>query len=272
MILVDKNVKMKNITSVVNEKCPSFSGIVSQESKGNLWVNNIDAPTIAIAESYAVGGFAFLGTYQSNKDFIELKAFLEADLLPQVKKNGCHCFEFSIESDNIREYILDMFQDKQLQTEREISFRINTTPIIEKNIPKEYQILKVDAMFWKMLSDGQFDNVDLLRERLLGSWYSFEEFEHKSIAYCTVIDNRIVAVIVGTANYKNIIPIDIETEESHRRKGLAYAIAAKFIADCLNNDFIPQWDCVESNPSSYNMARKLGFEQINENTVYWFDI
>ncbi len=272
MIQIDKGVVIKNITNVVNDKCPSFSGIVSQESKGNLWVNKIEAPTIAIAESYAVGGFAFLGTYQSNKDFIELKAFLEDDLFPAIKRNGCHCFEFSIESDNIREYILNMFQDKQLQTELEFSFRINAIPVIDKDIAKEYQILKVDAMFWKMLSNGQFDNADLLRERLLESWYSFEEFEHKSIAYCTVFDNRIVAVIVGTANYKNIIPIDIETEENHRRKGLAYAMAAKFIADCLKNNFIPQWDCVESNPSSYNMARKLGFEQINENTVYWFDI
>jgi hypothetical protein len=272
MIKIHKALVIKNITNIVNEKCPSFSGIVSQECKGNLWVNDIETPTLAIAESYAVGGFAFLGIYKSKEAFIVLKRFLDAELLPQIKKIGCNCFEFSIESECIRDSILELFQDKHLQAEREFSFRINAIPIIEKGIPKEYLIHKVDAIFWKKLSDGIFDNADFLRDRLLGSWHSFEEFEHKSIAYCTIFENRIVAVIVGTANYKNIIPIDIETEEKHRRKGLAYAMTAEFIADCLRNNFIPQWDCVESNPSSHHIARKLGFEIINENTVYWFDI
>ncbi len=272
MIQIDKDVAIKNVTKVVNEKCPSFSGIVSQECKGNLWVNDIEAPTIAIAESYAVGSFAFLGTYKCKEDFIELKAFLETELLIQIRKKGYHCFEFSIESESIRDNILEIFQDKLLQTEREFSFRVNTIPVNTEVIPREYQILKVDSVFWKMLSEDKFDNADFLRIRLLESWHSFEEFERKSIAYCSVFENRIVAAIVGTANFNNIIPIDIETEEKHRRKGLAYAMTAEFIADCFKNNYLPQWDCVESNPNSYNMAKKLGFEQINENTVYWFDI
>lgn len=272
MIQIDKYAAIKNITNIVNDRCPSFSGIVSQECKGNLWLNNTETPTLAIAESYAVGGFAFLGTNQNKEDFVELKAYLDSELLPQIKKKGCHCFEFSIESDDIRENILGMFQGKQLQTEREFSFRMRRIPTIDKSIPKEYQIIRVDTELWRMLSDGRFDNADFLRDRLLESWHSFDEFEYKSIAYCTVYENRIVAVIVGTANYKNIIPIDIETEETHRRKGLAYAMSAEFIADCFQHNYIPQWDCVESNPSSYYMAQKLGFEKINENIVYWFDI
>jgi RimJ/RimL family protein N-acetyltransferase len=95
---------------------------------------------------------------------------------------------------------------------------------------------------------------------------------NKSVAYCTIFDNRIVAVLVGTASFNKVIAIDIETEEKHRRMGLAYAMAVEFVADCLKTDYIPQWDCIESNPSSYNLAEKLGFEKIHENTVYWFTI
>lgn len=91
-------------------------------------------------------------------------------------------------------------------------------------------------------------------------------------AYCTIYKNRIVAVIVGTACFHHVLTIDIETEEVHRKKGLAYAMAIKFISDCLRKNYVPQWDCVESNPISYNLAIKLGFEKISENIVYWFDI
>ena len=272
MIQISKDIKLKNVTNVVNEKSPSFSGIVNQECKGKLWVDNIEVPRIALVESFAVGSFAFLGTYETNEDFLNLKDFLENELFYHLKKNGYDCFEFSIESENISNNILEMFKTKSIQTEKEISFRVNVIPKKSHDIPKEYEIRKVDTIFWNMLSEGKFENEDFLRIRLLESWHSFEEFEDKSIAYCTIFENRIVAVMVGTACFNNIIAIDIETEEKHRRRGLAYAMAVEFIADCLKNDYIPQWDCVESNPNSYNMARKLGFEKMNENAVYWFDI
>lgn len=54
-----------------------------------------------------------------------------------------------------------------------------------------------------------------------------------SAAYCVIFKNKIVAVMVGAACFNNVIDIDIETEEEHRRKGLAYAMAVEFISDCL---------------------------------------
>ena len=123
-----------------------------------------------------------------------------------------------------------------------------------------------------MLSQGNYENKEFLTKRLLESWYSFEDFEKKSIAYCVLFGDRIVSVIVGTASFRNVIAIDIETEEDHRGKGLAYAMAIEFITDCLNNDYIPQWDCVESNQNSINLAEKLGFQKNHDNTVYWFDL
>lgn len=272
MIQIDSNMKIINVTNIVNEKCPSFSGIVNQECKGKLWVNYLEIPTIAIAESNAVGSYAFLGTERSKEKFLELKAFLENDLFLQLRQNGYKCFEFSIESEKMRENILEMFIDKEIQTEKEFSYRIYAIPANKKDVPKEYQIVKVDSVFWKRLLKRKYENDEFLKTRLLESWSSFEEFENKSIAYCTILDNRIVAVMVGTAHYNNVIPIDIETEEKHRRRGLAYAMALEFIADCLLNNYVPQWDCVESNPNSYNMAKALGFEKMNENTVYWFEI
>ena len=177
MIQVKDTIKINDVTQIVHENSPSFSGIVNQECKGKLWVDQIHKPTIAIAESYAVGSFAFLGANTTEEDFLNLKGFLDNELFPFLNNNGYHCFEFSIESENLENSILELFQDKAIQT-----------------------------------------------------------------------------------------------EEVHRKKGLAYAMAIEFIKDCLRNELTPQWDCVESNTSAYRMAMKLGFEKINENTVYWFDI
>lgn len=272
MIQVSENKKIKDVTNVVNEKSPSFSGILNGECKGTFWVDNMEEPRIAIAQSYAVGGFAFLGTYETSEDFLYLKDFLDNELFHHLKKNGYDCFEFSIESENLHKNIIDIFKDKSIQTEKEYSFRVNEIPNNKLDIPTEYQLRKVDDELWNMLTEDKLENGDLLKVRLMKSWYSFEDFKNKSFAYCIIINNRIVAVMVGTASFKNVIAIDIETEEPHRRKGLAYAMAVEFINDCLKNNLIPQWDCVESNPNSFNLARKLGFKKINETIVYWFNI
>lgn len=272
MIEVKKDSKIKNLTNVINEKTPSVSGIVNQECKGRLWVDDIDIPRIAIAESFATGSFYFLGTYETKEDFTKLKDFLENQLFHQLKKEGYTCFEFSIESEDMRENILEMFRDRSIDTEKEFSFRANVIPTANQSIPKGYQLRKVDHTFWNMLSEGRYENEDFLRIRLLENWNSFDEFMERSIAYCMIFDNKIVAVMVGTASFHNVIAIDIETVEEHRRMGLAYAMAQAFITDCVQHNYIPQWDCVESNPNSYKLAKKLGFEKINENTVYWFNI
>lgn len=79
-------------------------------------------------------------------------------------------------------------------------------------------------------------------------------------------------MIVGTARYNNILAIDIETEEKFRHKGLGYCLTIEFVNECVKRGLIAQWDCMESNLASRNLAKKANFEMLRESEVYWFDI
>lgn len=48
MIQISKDTKIIDVTNVVNEKSPSFSGIVNRECKGKLWVDNIEKPRMQL--------------------------------------------------------------------------------------------------------------------------------------------------------------------------------------------------------------------------------
>jgi len=37
---------------------------------------------------------------------------------------------------------------------------------------------------------------------------------------------------------------------------LRYSLTIEFVNECINNDLIAQWDCVESNPNSRKLAEK----------------
>lgn len=272
MIKVDNIYSVSNFENITNDNCPSFSGIVAGECKGDLWVDNIDNPKIAIAHSYAVGSFAFLGMINNDYEYMYLNNFIKNEIFSFLKQKGINYFEFSIESDNLKPYILRMFKDKTIQREREYSFRKLEQLNVNYSLPEGFKMQKVDYDFWKKIINGDFKNDAFLTKRLLESWASFDNFISKSIAFCITYSNSIVSVIVGTARFKNIIPIDIETDDRFKHKGFGYCLTIEFVNECINKGLIAQWDCVESNSNSLKLAEKAGFKLLKQNDVYWFDI
>jgi len=250
---------------------PSFSGIVAGECKGDVWVDNVGEPTLALVYSFAVGGFSILGEPEDISVYDEFKNYVTEQLFVELKNKGFGCFEFTVESKKAEEHILKLFSDKSVCEEEEYTFRKAEISNFEA-IEKDYRFFKVDKDFVRKIEEGQYENAEFISERILESWGSYDLFLHNSLAYTAVWNNSIAAVIVGTARYKNIIPIDIETIEVHRNKGLAYTLVQYFINECVNKGFIAQWDCVASNVGSKKIAEKAGFKLLNKKSVYWFKI
>lgn len=262
----------KAIDNIIYDDSPSFSGIVAGECKGDIWVDDVDNPNIALVASFAVGGFSIFGEPIDIEVYNKFKAFMIENMFYKLKSKGVGYFEFSIESEKAKPYILEIFSNKNIQTEDEYTFRKNDKNNESIIVPDGYEIFKVDSEFLRKLESGAFDNKEFLVERLLESWGTYNDFLKKSLAFVAVNQNRIVAVIVGTARFKNIIPIDIETEDSHRKKGLALALTRHFVNECIDNGLIAQWDCVDSNIASKRTVERAGFKFLKKNTVYWFEI
>lgn len=260
------------INKITYEDSPSFSGIVAGECKGDMWVDDVEDPNIALVASFAVGGFSILGEPSDVKTYSKFKEFLIYDMFSKLRSRGINYFEFSIESEEIKPYIMDMFSNKIIQSEYEYTFRRKDRYNEMILVPEGYKIFKVDSQFLKKLESGVFTNREILVERLLESWDTYEDFLKKSTAFVAVYQNRIVTVIIGTARFKNIIPIDIEVENTHRKKGLALTLTHHFVNECIDNGYIPQWDCVESNKASKIVAERAGFQLLKKSKIYWFEI
>ena len=261
--------KYENVT---NDDCPSFSGIVAGECRGNLWVDNIEKPQIAIADSYAVGSFAFLGSINDDDEYMKLKDYIRKDIFNFLKQKGMDYFEYSVESNGLKPYINKMFEDKIIHSEKEYSFRLNERISKKFSLPDGFKMQRVDFDLWAKVTNGDLKNESFLTKRLLESWGNFDNFEKKSVGFCIIYLDSIVAVIIGTARYKNIISIDIETDDAMKHKGFGYFLTIEFVNECIQRGIIAQWDCVESNPISRKLAEKAGFKLFKENEVFWFNI
>lgn len=271
MLKVDK-LSLTSIDNLTSDDSPSFSGIVSEECKGDIWVDDIDNPNIALVYSSAVGGFSILGGPSNVKVYRKFKTFMIDNMFCNLNSKDISYFEFSIESEEAKPHILDLFNDKIIQTEVEYTFRCNEKYKGNIIVPDDYKIFKVDYYFLRSLKSGVFENYQFILERLLESWENYKIFLKKSVGYVAVNNNRIVAVIIGTSRFKNIITIDIETEDKHRKKGLAIVLTQYFLNECINKGFIAQWDCMDSNIASKRTAERAGFHFFRKNIVYWFKI
>jgi predicted GNAT family acetyltransferase len=264
------NTTFSESTNILYGDSPSYSGIVAGECKGDVWVDNKVDPTLALVYSFAVEGFSIMGNPEDTSTYDELIKFLKEKLFVELKNKGIDYFEFSVESKRAEVHILKLFSNKKMNQEDEYFYRNACMGEVSEN--NHYNITQINTEFIEQLQAGYYDNPEFLSERLLESWGTYDRFLSKSLAYAATLESSIIAVIVGTARYKNVIPVDIEVNKDHSKKGLASTLTQHFVNESVERGLIVQWDCVDSNIASKRTAEKTGFSLIKKKPYYWFGI
>ncbi|HDR7351954.1 GNAT family N-acetyltransferase [Bacillus wiedmannii] len=99
-------------------------------------------------------------------------------------------------------------------------------------------------------------------------WGSKELFLNGGFGFCIEQDGIIVAECVSIFNGNGFAEIDIATHKAYQGKGLAQAVATRFIEHCIQNDIIPCWDCYVDNIPSQKLANKLSFHNPVEYSLF----
>ncbi|PGS29586.1 GNAT family N-acetyltransferase [Bacillus cereus] len=115
-----------------------------------------------------------------------------------------------------------------------------------------YEVKRIDK------SDIERSN-EFTEEYYKEYWGSKETFLNGGFGFCIEQDGMIVAECVSIFNGNGFAEIDIVTHEAYQGKGLAQAVATRFIEHCMQNDITPCWDCYVDNIPSQKLASKLSF-------------
>ncbi|WMW37688.1 GNAT family N-acetyltransferase [Bacillus cereus] len=100
---------------------------------------------------------------------------------------------------------------------------------------------------------------EFTEEYYKGYWGSKETFLNSGFGFCIEQDGIIVAECVSIFSGDGYAEIDIATHEAYQGKGLAQAVATRFVEHCMQNDITPCWDCYVDNIPSQKLASKLSF-------------
>lgn len=264
--------KIKNFSNIISKDSPSFSGIVSGECLGEIWVDNVENPHLAVVYSTAVEGFTILGELPIGKSYSQFICFLVETLFVQLKDSGWSYFDFSIDSEIVKAAVFEGLGDRDLQSEVEYSFHKKNKMNNIQTLPTGYELIAVDAVFLEKIKRKTIKQGEFLTNRLKISFPSYQEFLDRSVAFVAVWDHEIVAIIIGTGIFENRIAVDIETASEHQQKGIACSLTQVFVNTCIDKGFIVQWDCMSSNIASNKVARKVGMELFRENRIYFREL
>ena len=125
--------------------------------------------------------------------------------------------------------------------------------------PESLSIVAIDAAF---LSGETGFGTEAVREEVEWMWPSLEGFIQRGFGVAGVLDGNVVAWCTAEYVGPAFCGIGIETVEPHRRKGIAFAVAREFLAECRRRGLSPYWECDAANEPSVALAEKLGFEPV----------
>ncbi len=201
-----------------------------------------------------------------------MNSFIDNVIEPEARKAGLNCFEAIGNHSKWNKAIEKIFQHRNLKswnqrvyTLKEEDYEGNREPKLEQG----YTVLKMSKALYE--NKGHvLKNIEFLQSKILEFWSSPDGFFNEGIGYCIVFDNMIVSVCFSGFVFENIHCIDIETIEGHQGRKLAQRIAHSFVKECLENNIIPYWDCMDLNKPSVAIVENVGFSNVFNYVGYYF--
>lgn len=244
--------------------------VIEGVNPARIFVDNRTSPDCGLIWLSSNNGFFFIGNEDNEKFNNEINEFIDRLIAPEAKKAQLYSFEGIGNHQKWDKVIKRIFEHRKLgsfnqrvYTLQKDDYKVESTPAIEKG----YTVLKISETLIAN-NKNPYDNIDFLKSKILEFWSSIDSFLNKGIGYCVVYNNKIVSVCFSGYVFENVHCIDIETLESHQGKKLAQKIAHTFAKDCLDNDRVPYWDCMEQNKPSVAVAENIGF-RVDFNYVFY---
>lgn len=101
----------------------------------------------------------------------------------------------------------------------------------------------------------------------LCAWFpTYESFQKHGMGFAAFDGKTLVCGASSHSYYREGIEVEIDTNPTHLRRGLATACAAALILECLRRGLYPSWDA--ANQESLALAEKLGYRFDREYKAY----
>ena len=133
-----------------------------------------------------------------------------------------------------------------------------------ERLPEGYTLSMMDEALFRRTKQQDWS------KDLTSQFPFYEQYRQYGIGTAVLYQNELVAGASSYTVYRGGIEIEIDTHESHRRRGLALACGAKLILSCLERGLYPSWDAHDMR--SVALCEKLGYHFDKEYVAYCVEV
>jgi RimJ/RimL family protein N-acetyltransferase len=255
-----KDSEFKKVLPLINnhaKTCPTFSySVLHSMIPGVVYVDHSECPKSVLVGT--ISGIYFIAGDETNHHF---NHSLQEFYINKVREKKTRFTLFS-STTKWDEVINKLFKDETIQMKR-YSFAFNPN----KYSPKQVQISKEFTL--KRIDENTIKNsLEFNHTYYEEYWGSVSNFLANGFGYCVLHHETVASECTSIFVGNTMAEIDIVTHKEYRGNGLAFITAKAFINHCLQNGFIPRWDCDVNNFASIKLAEKLGFDNPTEYSVF----
>ena len=179
---------------------------------GKAYVDNTINPQIAFL---AVRSYCFISRNLSKE---KLKDIIDENFRNYIL----------IPSDNLKSEIENIYEDSIIKRQRfsvkkEVKFNETKLKDMLNKIPDKFEMIKINKNLSDRIKKEDFINIT-------------DDYEKNGIGYCCMYNNEIIGVASSNIFYKDGIEVNIGVKENYRRRGIATAMAANLILECLREN------------------------------------
>jgi RimJ/RimL family protein N-acetyltransferase len=245
------------------QQCVILNGVLDGRHAGRIFVDDSAAPSVAYV--WTPWGYHYLMGNCSDFTFLSaLQTKLTDELQPYSAAHGEPDILLTLIPDSWESILGDLLPTPNVLKLYRSTFtfdRIKFQTIVDQqtSIPSGFSVERINKQLAPQLVGD-----------ICATWRSVDDFLEYGLGYCLVGGHTIVSACLSAFKARGVVEIGVSTHHQYRRKGYASLTAAACIKHCLENGWIPHWECFWDNKPSIGLAQKLGFESAGEYPIYYW--
>ncbi len=248
--------------------------VIEGKSPGQIFVDDVSAPTVALIWDHAESGCYLGGDYRDPAILHAFNTTLLDTIRPQAKTLDLVELVINYTPDGWEEQLPVVLDGLNPLKEWRKHFVMRSQPALDWRaaLPAGYTVCMVDEAF--------LARTDLKNMARLQNWngsplrHHLQALMGGAMGCCVVDGDTIASWCLGDCAAGTAVEVGIHTAEAYRQQGLATIAVTATVEACLANGATQVgWHCWSSNLASAATARKVGFQQTVEHPVYfaWFN-
>ena len=139
-------------------------------------------------------------------------------------------------------------------------FKMEELRLAAATLPDGYETVPIDERLYYICRDDP-DFSDFVAQ-----YPTWEDYRDHGLGFVCLYNGEVASGISSFADYEGTIELELATKPSHRRRGLAAAVSARIVLECISRGLYPSWDA--ANIASLNLSYKFGYHLDHEYTAY----